>query len=104
MMDRGIRKGEGGVCPLVASHRVALRYIALRTSDGFVLNSIVSKKTKKNNKGSDIEEMRNIRNRVILQDCDERISDTRFVNRFEIALRSDRTTESISIYMDERKL
>lgn len=48
--------------------------------------------------------MRNIRNRVILQDCDERISDTRFVNRFETALRSDRTTESISIYMDERKL
>lgn len=29
---------------------------------------------------------------------------TRFVNRFETALRSDRTTESISIYMDERKL
>lgn len=56
MMDRGIRKGEGGICPLVASHRVALRYIALRMSDGFVLNSIVSKKTKKNNKGSDIEE------------------------------------------------
>lgn len=93
MMDRAIRKGEGGICPLVASHRVALRYIALRMSDGFVLNGIVSKKTKKNNKGSDIEEMRNIRNRVILQDCDERISDTRFVNRFETALRSDRTIE-----------
>lgn len=73
MMDRAIGKGEGGICPLVASHRVALRYIALRMSDGFVLNSIVSKKTKKNNKGSDIEEMRNIRNRVILQDCDETI-------------------------------
>lgn len=52
MMDRAIRKGEGGICPLVASHRVALRYIALRTSDGFVLNSIVSKKTKKNNKAT----------------------------------------------------
>lgn len=52
MMDRAIRKGEGGICPLVASHRVALRYIALRMSDGFVLNSIVSKKTKKNNKAT----------------------------------------------------
>lgn len=52
MMDRAIRKGEGGICPLVASHRVALRYIVLRMSDGFVLNSIVSKKTKKNNKAT----------------------------------------------------
>lgn len=35
--------GREGICPLVASPRVALRYVALRTSNGFVSNRIVSK-------------------------------------------------------------
>lgn len=100
-MDRAIRKGEGGICPLVASHRVALRYIALRMSDGFVLNSVVSKKTKKNNKATS----RKCETFVIALFCKIVTRESRIlVNRFETALRSDRTTESISIYMDERKL
>lgn len=91
---------RGGFAHLL--RRTALRCVTLRyvwVTDLFWTASFRKKQKKiiKRHRGN----MRNIRNRVILQDCDERISDTRFVNRFETALRSDRTTESISIYMDE---
>lgn len=71
-MDDGSRhrEGRGGIHLL---RRSALRYIALRMSNGFVLKKQThrfEKKEKKKNKGND---MRNIGNRVILQDCDERI-------------------------------
>lgn len=55
--------------------------------------------------------MRNIGNRVILQDCDERIGggaiigySFRWSTRNCPSIVADRTAESISIYMDEHKL
>lgn len=92
MMDRAIGKGEGGSTCCVAPRCVTLRYVWV--TDLFWKNKrIVSKRRKKKkNKGND---MRNIGNRVILQDCDERIgggSDNRiFVSLIDSKLPFDRS-------------